>query len=48
VGIRSATLAGAEATLYAGAGLMAGSEAGAEWRETALKLRTVDEMLRTS
>jgi isochorismate synthase len=48
VGIRSATLAGAEATLYAGAGLVVGSEPAAEWRETALKLQTVDEMLRTS
>ncbi len=48
VGIRSALLAGAEATLYAGAGLVSASEPAAEWRETALKLQTVDEMLRTS
>lgn len=48
VGIRSAVLAGAEATLYAGAGLVAASEPAAEWRETALKLQTVDEKLRTA
>ena len=47
VGLRSALLTGDTATLYAGAGLVAASEATAEWHETALKLRTVEETLRT-
>jgi isochorismate synthase len=47
VGIRSAELAGETARLFAGAGIVAASDAAAEWRETALKLRTAAEALRT-
>jgi isochorismate synthase len=47
VGIRSAVLAGSTARLFAGAGLVAASDAAAEWAETALKLRTAAEALRT-
>ncbi|MBM4358878.1 MAG: chorismate-binding protein [Deltaproteobacteria bacterium] len=38
VGIRSALLRGAEATLFAGAGIVADSDPEAEWLETAAKL----------
>ena len=40
-------LAGETARLFAGAGIVAASDAAAEWRETALKLRTAAEALRT-
>ncbi len=46
VGIRSALLSGARATLYGGCGLVVGSEAGAEWRETSLKMETAGRCLR--
>lgn len=46
VGIRSASLARDTATLYAGAGIVAGSSPEAEWAETELKLATVGEVLR--
>lgn len=41
VALRSALLRGRHAWAYAGAGLVAGSEASAEWDETSLKLRTI-------
>lgn len=46
VAIRSVLLRGRLATVYAGAGIVAGSEAEAEWHETELKLRTATEALR--
>ncbi len=41
VAIRSALIEGNEATLYAGSGIVAGSDPGREYEETALKLRTM-------
>jgi isochorismate synthase EntC len=46
VGLRSALLRGSEAFLFAGAGIVEGSEPESEWRETALKMTTVDRALR--
>jgi menaquinone-specific isochorismate synthase len=46
VAIRSAVTAGAEARLYAGAGIVADSDPQREWDETALKLRPMLEALR--
>jgi menaquinone-specific isochorismate synthase len=45
VGLRSATLAGRRARLYAGAGIVAGSEPDAEWRETELKMKSMRDVL---
>jgi isochorismate synthase len=47
VAIRSGRFSGTEATLYAGAGLVRGSDADAEWRETVLKLGTLLEALKS-
>jgi isochorismate synthase len=46
VAIRSALLLGSKAYAYAGAGIVEGSNAEAEWQETALKLQTVSSALR--
>jgi isochorismate synthase EntC len=45
VGIRSALLRGEEAWVFAGAGIVAGSNSDAEWDETALKTRTMLDAL---
>lgn len=45
VAIRSALLDGPRAHLYAGAGIVAASDPGAEWDETSLKLRTAADGL---
>lgn len=45
VGLRSATLRGETARLYAGAGIVAGSDPDAEWRETELKMRSMRDVL---
>ena len=45
VGIRSALLRGSEATLYAGCGIVAGSDPDREWLESSLKLRTMQRAL---
>ncbi len=45
VGIRSATLHGREALLFAGAGIVAGSDPEAEWVETELKMRSMRDVL---
>lgn len=45
VGLRSATLAGRRARLYAGAGIVAGSDPEGEWRETELKMRSMRDVL---
>jgi salicylate biosynthesis isochorismate synthase len=45
VAIRSVLLRGGEANLFAGAGLVSGSNPEAEWAETELKLRTVSDAL---
>lgn len=47
VGIRSAWVSPTEATLFAGAGIVADSRPNAEWNETALKLETARAALRT-
>jgi isochorismate synthase EntC len=41
VGIRSALIEGATATVYAGAGIVAGSTADSEWLETERKARAL-------
>ncbi|MEW5735127.1 MAG: isochorismate synthase [Thermodesulfobacteriota bacterium] len=41
VGIRSALVCGSDLHVYAGAGIVEGSEAEAEWRETEQKMKTV-------
>lgn len=46
VGIRSALVDGDMLTAFAGAGIVAGSEADAEWLETARKLESFDALLR--
>ncbi len=46
VAIRSALLQGGEATLYAGAGIVAASRAASEWRETEHKLAAMQRALR--
>ena len=46
VAIRSALLQERRATLYAGAGIVAESDADREWQETALKLQTMARALR--
>ena len=46
VALRCALLHGDRATLYAGAGVVAGSEPEAEWHETELKLQSAAEALR--
>lgn len=48
VGIRSAIVDGDMLTAFAGAGIVAGSEADAEWLETARKLESFDALLRQS
>ncbi len=45
VGLRSALVAGCEAWLYAGAGLVPGSTPEGEWAETTVKLRTMRSAL---
>ncbi len=45
VGIRSAVLRGGEATVFGGAGIVAGSDPEAELHETSVKLRTVLDAL---
>jgi len=45
VAIRSALVRGRNATLFAGAGIVADSDPDAEWRETCLKLRTAGQAL---
>ncbi len=47
VAIRSALIVGPRAWAFAGAGVVAGSDPDAEWAESALKLRTVGQALRT-
>ena len=46
VGIRSALIDGDMLTAFAGAGIVAGSEADSEWLETARKLESFDALLR--
>jgi isochorismate synthase len=46
VGIRSALVDGDTLTAFAGAGIVAGSEADSEWLETARKLESFDALLR--
>jgi len=46
VGIRSALVDGDSLTAFAGAGIVAGSEADSEWLETARKLESFDALLR--
>ena len=48
VAIRSALLGTQEVTLYAGAGIVAGSDATEEWRETCSKLTTMRQALRVT
>ena len=45
VGLRSATLHGRGALLFAGAGIVAGSDPDAEWVETELKMRSMRDVL---
>jgi isochorismate synthase len=45
VGLRSATLRGRRARLFAGAGIVAGSDPEAEWQETELKMRSMRDVL---
>jgi menaquinone-specific isochorismate synthase len=45
VALRCASLAGSRARLYAGAGIVAGSDPDAEWDETTSKLRAIFEVL---
>jgi menaquinone-specific isochorismate synthase len=47
VGLRSALVAGSQAQLYAGAGIVAGSSPENELAETELKFRAMEEALRT-
>jgi menaquinone-specific isochorismate synthase len=46
VALRCASLQGRRARLFAGAGIVAGSDPDAEWDETASKLRAMLEVLR--
>ncbi len=46
VGIRSARIQGNHVRIYAGAGIVQGSDPGMEWQETAGKMRALDEILR--
>jgi menaquinone-specific isochorismate synthase len=46
VGIRSALVLGDLVVAFAGAGIVAGSDASAEWRETAHKLATIERLVR--
>ncbi len=46
VAIRSVLVRGRRAHAFTGAGIVAASDAAAEWRETCLKLRTVNDALR--
>ncbi len=48
VGIRSALVLGASVVAFAGAGIVAGSDAAAEWRETEHKLATIERLVRPS
>jgi menaquinone-specific isochorismate synthase len=48
VGIRSALVIGRSVTAFAGAGIVAGSDAVAEWRETEHKLATIERLVRAS
>lgn len=45
VALRSGLVRGASAWIYAGAGIVEGSEPGAEWEETELKLRPLREAI---
>lgn len=45
VGIRSALIRGATALVFAGAGIVAGSDPDEEWRETEAKSRWLDELI---
>jgi isochorismate synthase EntC len=45
VALRSALVKGGECFAFAGAGLVRGSDPESEWRETALKLTTVERAL---
>jgi menaquinone-specific isochorismate synthase len=45
VAIRSALICGREVQLYAGAGIVDGSDADAEWDETVDKLRTIGDVI---
>ena len=47
VGIRSALIAGAQARVYAGAGIVAGSTPDKEFAETELKFEALLEALKT-
>ena len=44
VAIRSALLQGDQARVYAGAGIVSGSDPAAEWEETAAKLRWLGKL----
>ena len=46
VAIRSGRMEGRRITLYAGAGIVEGSNADHEWKETESKLKTVEDLLR--
>jgi menaquinone-specific isochorismate synthase len=48
VGIRSALVIGDSVIAFAGAGIVAGSDAHAEWRETEHKLATIERLVRPS
>ena len=48
VGIRSALVLGDSVIAFAGAGIVAGSDAHAEWRETEHKLATIERLVRPS
>jgi menaquinone-specific isochorismate synthase len=48
VGIRSALVLGSSVVAFAGAGIVAGSDAHAEWRETEHKLATIERLVRPS
>jgi isochorismate synthase EntC len=45
VGIRSALIHGSRALLFAGAGIVAGSDPAAEWAETEIKLSIMREAI---
>jgi len=45
VGLRSATLRGRRARLFAGAGIVSGSDPDSEWLETELKMRSMRDVL---
>jgi isochorismate synthase len=47
VALRCALISGAQATLYAGCGIVAGSDAGREYEETALKLQAMQWALKS-